>query len=102
MEDDRLIGRFGVGLKDALATLYRHGIYVSITSKYGVITLLKSSKIGFDDIITLHAKIEKSPNPKMIGTYFLLKGCTDEDIAWAKSLFLKFSGANVLETTNYG
>lgn len=102
LDDDRLIGRFGVGLKDALATLYRHGIYVSITSQYGVITLLESSKVGFDDIITLHAKIDKTSNPNMVGTDFLLKGCTDEDIVKAKSLFLKFSGANVLETTNYG
>ena len=36
LTNDKLIGRFGVGLKDALATLYRHGIKVQIISKYGV------------------------------------------------------------------
>jgi len=102
LNNDKLIGRFGVGLKDALATLYRHKIYVSITSKYGVITLLESSKKGFDDIITLHAKIDKTPNEKMLGTDFKLRGCTDEDISIAKALFLKFSNENVLEETNYG
>lgn len=102
LSDDRLIGRFGVGLKDALATLYRHGIYVSITSKFGVITLLESSKSGFDDIITLHAKIEETPNVKMVGTDFLIRGCADEDISKAKKLFLKFTDSEVLETTGYG
>ncbi len=102
LNDDRLIGRFGVGLKDALATLYRHGIYVSITSKYGIITLLESSKKGFDDIITLHAKIDESPNKNMVGTDFLIRGCSDEDIRKAKNLFLKFTESEVLETTSYG
>lgn len=102
LNDDRLIGRFGVGLKDALATLYRHGIYVRITSKYGIITLLESSKKGFDDIITLHAKIDESPDINMVGTDFLIRGCSDEDISKAKNLFLKFTESEVLETTGYG
>lgn len=102
LNNDRLIGKFGVGLKDALATLYRHGIYVSITSKYGIITLLESSKKGFDDIITLHAKIDESPDKNMVGTDFLIRGCSDEDIRKAKNLFLKFTESEVLETTCYG
>ena len=32
LNNDKLIGRFGVGLKDALATLYRHNIKVKIKS----------------------------------------------------------------------
>ncbi len=102
LNNDKLIGRFGVGLKDALATLYRHKIDVRITSKYGIITLMEASKTGFDDIVTLHAKIEETPNKTMIGTDFALIGCTDKDIEIAKSLFLKFSDSIVLETTNYG
>ncbi len=38
LNSSNLIGRFGVGLKDALATLYRHGIKIKIISKYGCIT----------------------------------------------------------------
>lgn len=75
-----IYGRFGVGLKDALTTLYRHKIGIRITSKYGIITLLEASKTGFDDIITLLAKMEDSPNQKMIGTDFALIGCKDKDI----------------------
>ena len=102
INSDKLIGRFGVGLKDALATLYRHNIKVIITSKHGIITLTQSSKVGFDDIVTLHAMISETNNPSMVGTDVALVGCSDFDISTAKSLFLKFSNATILETTKYG
>lgn len=102
INNDKLIGRFGVGLKDALATLYRHGINVKITSKYGIITLKQTSKSGFEDIITLHAEIAEPSNPNMIGTDFLLDGCEDSDIEKAKKLFLAFSNDEILESTPFG
>lgn len=102
LTNDKLIGRFGVGLKDALATLYRHGIKVQIISKYGIITLKEASKSGFDDIITLHAQISPPQNPNMVGTDFCLLGCNVDDIEKAKSLFLTFSGKNILEKNAYG
>ncbi len=102
IHNDTLIGRFGVGLKDALATFYRHGVVVSILSKYGKITLKQTAKTGFEDIITLHAQIEEAPDPVMVGTDFCLSGCADEEIAKAKRLFLKFSNPEILETTPYG
>ena len=102
INNDRLIGRFGVGLKDALATFYRNNIRVVISSKYGVVTLNKAPKIGFDDVVTLHAMISESNNPNMLGTDFSLFGCSDSDVESAKSLFLKFSYAKILETTKYG
>lgn len=102
LANDKLIGRFGVGLKDALATLYRHGIKVKIMSKYGIITLKEASKSGFDDIVTLHAEIIPSHNSNMIGTDFCLLGCNSNDIEKAKSLFLTFSGKTVLEKNIYG
>lgn len=102
INSDKLIGRFGVGLKDALATLYRHGINVKITSKYGIITLTQSSKVGFDDIVTLHAKISNPIDVSMVGTDFSMEGCSELDINAAKKLFLKFSNASILETTKYG
>lgn len=102
LTNDKLIGRFGVGLKDALATLYRHGIKVQIISKYGIITLKEASKSGCDDIITLHAQIAPPQNPNMVGTDFCLLGCNVDDIEKAKSLFLTFSGKNILEKNAYG
>lgn len=102
LNSDKLIGRFGVGLKDALATLYRHNIKVKIVSKFGIITLSQAPKMGFDDIITLHARILPTSDDKMIGTDFVLEGCSDNDIEIAKSLFLAFSNQTILEATEYG
>lgn len=102
LQNDKLIGRFGVGLKDALATFYRHGINVTIKSKYGIITLKQAAKSGFEDIVTLHAEIMDSDDPKMVGTDFCLDGCTNDDIEKAKALFLKFSKEEVLESTRHG
>ena len=52
LNNDGLIGRFGVGLKDALATFYRHGIEVRIESKYSTITIHEEKKSVFSDITT--------------------------------------------------
>lgn len=53
LSNDKLIGRFGVGLKDSLATLYRHDIKLKIMSKHGIITLKTASKSGFNDICNI-------------------------------------------------
>lgn len=102
LNNDSVIGRFGVGLKDALATLYRNDISVQIKSRHGIITLRESYKNGFQDIITLHACIQKCPDTDFEGTDITLGGCSDSDIERAKSLFVKFSGEVVLEETQYG
>src|SRR5260370_25376927 len=65
---DVVIGKFGVGLKDALATFDRRKIKVLMKSRYGDITITKSSKHGFEDITTLHAVIDDPSDPKFIGT----------------------------------
>jgi len=97
-----LIGKFGVGLKDALATFDRRGIKVHIKSKFGDIALDKSEKHDFKDIVTLHACISDPTEPQILGTEFILQGCTSADIDKAKALFLKFSGEEVLEKTQFG
>lgn len=102
LHNPKLIGRFGVGLKDSLATLYRHSIEVRIKSKYGIITLKTAAKVGFDDISTLHAEIFPPDEPNIVGTDFGLYGCTQKDVEKAKSLFLKFTNDTILETTRYG
>ncbi|MGF3573523.1 MAG: ATP-binding protein [Candidatus Bathyarchaeia archaeon] len=97
-----VIGKFGVGLKDALATFDRHKIKVLIKSRHGDITVVKSEKHGFEDIITLHASISSPSDKNFQGTEFILGGCTDKDIETAKSFFLKFSEETPLEETSYG
>ena len=97
-----LIGKFGVGLKDALATFNRHKIYVSISSRHGYITIGESAKYGFDDITTLHAYIYPPLDKNIIGTDFAIAGCTEDDINMAKDMFLCFTGIKSLEKTEYG
>ncbi len=102
LSNSKVIGKFGIGLKDALATFDRKAIKVLIKSKYGDITLNKAAKEGFADIITLHANISDPSDDKLVGTEVIIDGATDEDISKAKNLFLKFTGEQVLETTNAG
>ena len=98
----KVIGKFGVGLKDALATLNRHKIDVLIRSKYGDITLGQTPKHGFPDVVTLHAVVNPPSDPKFLGTDFALGGISDRDMAAAKDFFLKFSSQSVLDETSYG
>lgn len=102
LQNQNLIGKFGVGLKDALATFDRRGIKVIIKSQYGDITLGKSKKHEFDDIITLHAYISHPSDSSLVGTEFILDGCLNEDIENAKNLFHIFSGERIIENTQYG
>lgn len=97
-----LIGKFGVGLKDALATFNRHSLDVIIDSKYGRITIGRSAKHGFADISTLHAYIDKPVRKAFEGTDFCIIGCSQTDIDDAKNLFLKFAAIKHLEKTEYG
>ncbi|MEI9808001.1 MAG: hypothetical protein WDO16_09065 [Bacteroidota bacterium] len=64
LSNPKVIGKFGIGLKDALATFDRKEIKVLIKSKFGDIVLNKTAKEGFADIITLHANISEPTDPK--------------------------------------
>lgn len=98
----RVIGRFGVGLKDALATFSRRGIDVHIESRFGNIALRQSAKHGFEDVITLHAAITSASDTTFEGTEISLVGIPDSEVMKAKDFFLKFSGEPELEATPYG
>ena len=99
---DLVVGKFGVGLKDALATFYRRGIEVTIRSPQGDITLRRAAKKDFADVKTLHAAITKASNPRRRGTDFALKGLADADMAAARDYFLRFAGDKELEATAVG
>jgi len=102
LKNPQVIGKFGIGLKDALATFDRKGIKVLIKSKYGNIKVYKSQKNGFEDVLTLHAYISPTEEPNFIGTEFILENLADNDIQKAKDYFLKFSGEEIIEETKYG
>lgn len=98
----KVIGKFGVGLKDALATLYRREVAIRIRSRYGDITLELAAKQDFSDVLTLHAVISPPSDPTLAGTDFIFLGVSGGDIAAAKDFFLKFSEEEVLDTTRFG
>ncbi len=102
LENPHVIGKFGIGLKDAFATFDRKRVKVCVRSKHGEITLDRSQKHSFDDLVTLHACISPPSDPDLVGTEFILEGVVDEDVEKAKDLFLRFSGDKVIETTRYG
>jgi len=97
-----VVGKFGVGLKDALATFHRRGIEVAIRSPYGDITLRRAAKKDFADVKTLHAAISRASDPKRRGTDFALQGLADADMAAARDYFLRFAGDEELERTPLG
>jgi hypothetical protein len=96
-----VIGKFGVGLKDALATFHRRGVEPVIASRFGIFRLRQTEKHGFGDISTLHVEYEDTPI-EMEGTEFRLIGATDEQIDEAKRLFLRFNDEEVIDETRYG
>ena len=101
---DRVVGKFGVGLKDALATFDRHRIDVTIRSRHGDITTGRQAKHGFSDIKTLHALISDPADPGFTGTEFILHGnaLSEAQVEQAKALFLHYAGDEELDATQFG
>ena len=102
LHQDEVVGRFGVGLKDALAVLHRHCIDVQIRSCHGDIGLVERPKANFSDVVTLHATISPPSDPSRAGTEVVLGGVSDADIVAAKGYFLRFARDELLEHTKYG
>src|SRR5699024_9254107 len=75
---DEVIGKFGVGLKDALAAFHRKGVEVTIISKFGKFSLIDVEKHGFKDIQTLHVAFENT-SKDFVGTEVILEGVSEED-----------------------
>lgn len=96
-----VVGKFGIGLKDAFATFDRHNIKIKIISKHGIISIVKKNKNNFDKIQSLHAKIESS-HPDFVGTQIEISGLKPLDIILAKEQFLKYDSKEVLQETPYG
>jgi len=97
-----MIGRFGVGLKDALAVLDRRSVHVHIRSPHGDIELVHRPKVGFPDVTTLQARVGAPRNGKTRGTEVEVSPISASEIERARQYFLRYSGDSVLEETQYG
>jgi hypothetical protein len=102
IENPNVIGKFGIGLKDALATFERKGIKVLMRSQHGDISIARASKHLFEDMVTLHASVSAPTQVNVPGTDCCLYGVADADIEAAKNMFLAFSALPVLAKTKYG
>jgi hypothetical protein len=98
----RVIGKFGIGLKDALAVFDRHRIAVQISSRHGDMTVATLPKHGFPEITTLHVVLSPPSDAGFVGTEVILGGLKDEEVMEAKDLFLRCAGDTVLEETTEG
>jgi hypothetical protein len=97
-----IIGKFGVGLKDSLATLHRHEVKFKISSTYGTFELHKSKKHNFNNITTLHIEYKKSIDNTLKGTLFEFENLPDCEMLKAQRCFLKFMSFIPIETTSLG
>lgn len=97
-----VIGKFGIGLKDALATFDRKGVKVLIRSRHGDISLSRVTKHSFEDLVTLHATVAPASFPELDGTDCCLLGVSDDDVAAAKKMFLRFAESTLVEDTKFG
>jgi hypothetical protein len=102
LTSDVVVGRFGVGLKDALAVLDRQRIQVTITTAHADITTSIHSKADFPDTRTLHAVFRPASAPGLKGTDVALHGLPDEEMEEAKAFFLSWSDERVLDATEFG
>jgi hypothetical protein len=98
-----VIGKFGIGLKDALAVLERHGVIVTIFTRDADITLTRKPKSDFEELPSLHAKFSEKPSYSTLpGTCVCLQKIKDADVLGAKALFTAYLDQKPLEATKYG
>ncbi len=104
LNNPKIIGKFGFGLKDALGTLFRNGVEVEIHSRHGYFTLIRQQKSGLEEMATLHVIVSPPTDPRMVGTSILLHGVTAKDMSQAKNMFLQLADPpiEVLDTLPIG
>ena len=102
LNDLRVIGKFGVGLKDALATLHRHGVQTRIVTPVLEVTVAERAKPGVTGLETLHAVLREGPTGVVGGTEVHLRGVPDSEVEAAKQEFLYFRRLEVLASMPAG
>ena len=84
------IGKFGIGLKDAIAVLVSHDIKVTFISDYGIYTPVMTRKEGIkEDISTIHMQRENNLHEQK-GTIITITPVSIEEVNDAKSKFAMF------------
>ncbi|MDS1002023.1 ATP-binding protein [Clostridium sporogenes] len=104
ISNGNVIGKFGVGLKDALGVLNNNGIQVKIrTAKY-LFKFYMKEKSKITNAQTLHVYVYPNNDKAFKGTEFIFKKCKREYIEQAKKEFLifKWNEVEFIEKTQFG
>lgn len=84
------IGKFGIGLKDAIAVLVRHHINITFSSNFGIYTPIITRKEGIkEDISTIHMQRDNNMSEQK-GTIITISPVSIEEVNDAKSKFAIF------------
>jgi hypothetical protein len=98
------IGKFGIGLKDCLAVLYREEKPITIESKYLYVRGMTMRRKTDSKDKTLHVIVEKARDEDFIGTIITVEGVTSSEYRDLKRHFPQFffSDQKHLIKTEYG
>ncbi len=100
LNNKNIIGKFGVGLKDSIAVLFRNQVNFSIKTKDFTAYPKMHKKEGFDQQ-TIHMQIDNTKQ-KIIGTKFIFENVDDVEIENAENNFLIFKDLQVLFKNDFG
>ncbi|ALA30500.1 ATP-binding protein [Mycoplasmoides pneumoniae] len=89
VQSEKTIGKFGIGLKDAIAVLFRHNVKVSFTSSEGTFTPVERMKEGMKDgTKTIQITVDETKKIDK-GTDILISKISRSDYEKAIAIFLE-------------
>lgn len=102
INSDNMIGKFGIGLKDSIAVLFRNNKRITIQSNKGIFTPVLNNKHGIDENIeTIHIS-KKNSNGSFIGTTITINDISLDEYNEFTSFFTFFSPNLHKINSNYG
>lgn len=90
------IGKFGIGLKDAIATLYNKNKRITIESKHLYMDKTEMKQKHDCDEETLHIKLSKCKDKNFIGTTMTIYGINSQDVNEMRSYFPQYANLGPL------
>lgn len=97
-----MIGKFGIGLKDAIATLVRNKISFYILADQERYEAEYRIKAGGSNELTIHMVASPLPKGQKIQGTDVVMRCTDQQIQNAKGKFSQYDSMKVLASTDLG
>ena len=102
INNSKSIGRFGVGLKDAISVLHRLGKDITIESPHLYINHPEIRNKADSDEKTLHFCLYQPRNKKFIGTEITISDIREKDYKEAMEQFLIYSDRKLIYKSKFG